>query len=187
MTSARQGLVLVVLLASLWPAPAQAARTEVRDPNDTRGPLDVRRVSKLASVRPMWKIRTWRRWSVERVFDRGYVLVFLDTFGAPQDDYYALVFSDGRRMKGRLFRLRARRADWRVAYLRVWRADRRSVSVRVRLGKTIVGRHRTSYFWRVETLVTGASCRRVCLDRAPQTRRMEEPLDQGAARFPARR
>jgi hypothetical protein len=167
--------LLVVLLSS---APVLAAESPVEDRNDTRGALDVRRVTKIGTTRPRWRIVTWTRWSAARMFDRGYALVLLDTFGTPREDYYALVRSDGSRMRGALYRDRAKRRDRRVAYVRAWRVDRRSLSVRVPLGRLFLAKRRKSYFWRVESLMTGPGCRRVCFDRAPQKGRVEEQLER---------
>jgi hypothetical protein len=152
---------------------AAAARTVVRDPNDSPGLLDVRRVSRFGARPPVWKISTARRWSAARVQDRGYLLVFFDTFGDDRSDYYALVRSNGREMKARLMRDPRRARDRRIAYLTAWRRDKRSVSVRVPLRRMTTPRR--WFVWRVETLLTGPRCKRVCFDVAPPSGR-REPL-----------
>ena len=56
--------------------------------------------------------------------------VEFDTRGDERADFYALLFSDGRRMRGELFRTGALR-DAQVRPVSVRRPDRSSVAVRV--------------------------------------------------------
>ncbi len=112
------------------------------------------------------------------MFGRGYVLVYLDTFGDKRSDYFALVWSNGRRMTGRLVRDRAKpRRDRVVGRLPVWRRNRRSVTVRVRLDRLRSGKNRVAYRWYVRSLRIRARCpRSVCIDRAPNEGAVEQPL-----------
>ena len=173
----RKAALALLVSASLAIAPGALARTTViEDPNDARGVLDVRRVAKLGARRPVWRIDTARRWRAVDVRDRGYAVVYLDTFGAPRHDYIALVRSTGPRLVARLVRDRRRERDNLVGYVAVWRRNRRSLSVRVPLRRMIVPDAREVYRWRVQTLVTGPRCRRVCFDRAPNAGPVEEPV-----------
>ncbi len=61
------------------------------------------------------EIITFHDWSVERIFDRGYFLIRLDTFGGERYDYYALARSTGFRMKATLVRDRRSKPDFKVA------------------------------------------------------------------------
>ena len=170
----RRALIALATVAFLLTHSLAVARTIVRDPNDSPGLLDVRRVSRFGNPRPVWKVSTARGWAAARVQDRGYLIVFFNTFGDGHFDYYALIRSNGRQMKGRLMRNPRRARDRRVSYLSVWRRDKRSVSVRVPLRRMATPRR--SYVWRVQTLLTGPKCPRVCFDVAPNDGGWEEPL-----------
>lgn len=178
MTRWFRALVTALAVAVALPPPASARSATVRDGNDTKGPLDVRRVYHLGGRRPMWKISTGSNWTARRVFERGFVLVYLDTFGPRDSDYYALLWSNRARMRGTLVRDRSRpRRDRAIAGLKVWRRDRGSVSVRIPLARLFVSERRTSYRWYVKTIVGLRRCARaVCIDRAPDARSVEEPL-----------
>lgn len=140
------------------------------DQNDTHGFLDVKQVdSFLETDEPAWRVVTISRWSVFRMWDQGFVLVSLDTFGGDLPDYYALIRSVGTRLRAALYR-----NGHKVASLPVWRRSGRSVSIRIHLGKLLVGATRQFYRWRVVTLTD--RCRRTCFDRIPDEGAMVEPL-----------
>lgn len=178
MSLVRRALVALVVFVVVVPSPVAHARLALRDPNDTRGPLDVRRVHHSAVRRPIWRITTGPRWTARRLFDRGYFLVHLDTRGTRRGDYYALVWHNGRGMRGTLVRDRVRRRrDRTMSSLSVWRRDRDSVSVRIPLRKLFVPKGRDSYGWFVRSLWRRKRCpRATCIDRAPFKGAVEEPL-----------
>jgi Ca2+-binding RTX toxin-like protein len=158
----RPGPGPVAVVSCLNPSP--------QDENDTHGFLDVKQVdSFLATVEPVWRIVTISRWSAFRMWDRGFVLVYLDTFGADLPDYYALIRSAGSRLRATLYR-----NGHRLASLPVWRRNSRSVSIRVPLGKLLVEAERGFYRWRVVTLTD--RCRQTCFDHIPDEGAMVEPL-----------
>lgn len=167
----------IVAVAAAIPLFALAGHMDPRDPNDTRGPLDVRRVVAGRDLkRPRWKIVTFDPWRARQIFDRGYVLVFFDTFADKRYDYYALVRSVGPRLRGSLWRDRKVKSDVFKTALRVRRANRRSVTVRVPLGRMKFPETRVYYYWHVQTLMTNRRCPNVCFDRAPDTDGVLEPL-----------
>jgi hypothetical protein len=168
-------LATVVLGALALPLLALASHIVVHDPNDTRGRLDVRRVEVHRKWRPRWTVVTWSGWRVRAIFDRGYVLVRLDTFHTERFDYYALVRSIGSRMKATLFRDRRWRSDIPLGPLPVSRPDRSSVKVPIRLSKLRFGRSRRYYRWTVETIFTNRSCPNTCFDHAPNRGAIKEP------------
>jgi Ca2+-binding RTX toxin-like protein len=140
------------------------------DENDTHGFLDVKHVdSFLETDEPVWRVVTISRWSVFRMWDRGFVLLYLDTFGGDLPDYYALIRSVGSRLRATLYR-----NGHRLAALPVWRRNRRSVSIRVPFDKLLMGADRPFYRWRVVTLTD--RCRNTCFDRIPDDGAMVEPL-----------
>ncbi|MFN2488327.1 MAG: hypothetical protein ABR529_01000 [Actinomycetota bacterium] len=170
--------VAAVVLAP--PLLASAHPVSVRDGNDAKGRFDIRRVKKFGTDKPGWRVIVRQRWRAREVVDHGYLLTYLDTFGTSRYDYYALIRSDGRRMKGALLRDRARKNDYRVSSLKVWRRDRRSVSMRIPLRRVKTTNKRDHYNWAVQSVYTSPRCKRVCFDRAPNDGGVEEPLGQPA-------
>lgn len=175
----------IAATAVTLPLVATAHQMTLRDGNDSRGALDIRLVKKSGVVKPVWKVISGSRWTAKRVQDHGYVLVYADTFGNERSDYYALIGSDGLRLKGTLFRDRARKPDRKVSALDVWRRNRRSVSVRVPLRKMIVPERRDHFNWFVRTLMTSPKCKPICFDRAPNRAAVEEPLKPAPSPSPS--
>jgi hypothetical protein len=157
----------IVGIVALVPFLAGARPETYPDPNDTRGRMDVKRIEVLGTDRVRYKIETYPRWKAADVRDRGFVVVFFDTFGNNRFDYYALVRSKGKRMNATLWRDRKRKKDYKVATLSTWRAGSQSVSVRVPISRMKWPETRAFYSWRVQTLFTGPECRRVCFDVVP--------------------
>jgi len=170
------GIVAVTALASLI-AVALANHSQLADPNDTRGLLDVRRVEVKGKMRrPHWKVLTFNMWRPVQIFDSGFAIVHLDTFGGPRFDYFALVRSNGRKLLASLWRDRKTKRDFKMGRLMVWRPTKSSFSVRVPLGKMRIGKRRIAYEWSLETLFTSDACRKVCIDFVPDEGRVTEPL-----------
>ena len=173
---------LLLLLAALLglavalPLLAVASHVEVRDPNDTRGILDVRRVDVSGTERPTWQVITFSDWTVARLWDKGYLLVRLDTFGSARYDYYALVRSNGRGLKGTLVRDRQGKPDFNMSKLTAWHPTRTSIKVRIPLSRMRVGERRLEYFWQIQTLFSNKSCTRICIDDAPNDGGVAEPI-----------
>ncbi|MDQ3982927.1 MAG: hypothetical protein M3271_09650 [Actinomycetota bacterium] len=176
------GLCALVAAASV-PLIASADHTGVRDPNDAKGPFDIRRVDVQGLRRPRYDAVTFPRWTAARIWDRSYALLYFDTFGGEAPDYYVLVRSDGYRMRALLYRDKARKKDRVLANVKTWRPGRRSFAVRVPLRKMKFPQQRLVYYWWVQTLHTGAECKRVCFDRAPNAQRVTEPVP-GAGQSP---
>lgn len=152
----------VASISCLGPSPA--------DGDDAHGFLDVKHVdSFLETKQPVWKVVTISRWSTRKMWDRGFVVVYLDTFGAEPADYYALIRSVGARLRGTLFR-----NAHKVARVEVWRKSRRSVSIRIPLDQLTLGEGRKFFRWRVVTLTD--RCRRTCFDRIPDDGALVQPL-----------
>jgi hypothetical protein len=169
-------LVPALIVTSALMMLAGATHTDVGDGNDTRGRLDIRKVKTSGALKsPSWRIITHASWSVRRIQDRGFVLVNFDTFGTPRFDYYALIGSNGSRMKGTLWRDRTSNRDRQVAKLTVWRRGGRSVSVRVPLNEMKRGDKRLEYRWYAQTLYTSGKCKQVCIDRAPNQGAITDP------------
>ena len=174
----RRAVVFAVALLVVLSGGEALAAPDLLDPNDTKGPLDVRRVYQVGGEHPIWRIATGARWRARAMFDRGYVLVYLDTFGRPRADYYALVWSTGSRMTGMLVRDRAHgHRDRARGRLPVWRRNRRSVTVRVRLEDLFIGKSRTKFRWHVRTTLIKKRCpSSACIERAPNKGAVENSL-----------
>lgn len=171
------GICLLATVLSAFFLTASASHLPVTDPDDTRGPLDIRSVEVVGEEKPRWKVTTWSRWTTAQVFDYGYGTIYLDTVATPRADYYILVGSAGTHLYARLYKDRETKSDLFLAELdRVGRSDQRSFFVRIALGRLDVGKQRAFYRWRVESLFTGEGCRRVCFDPAPNEDFVTEPL-----------
>jgi hypothetical protein len=160
-------LVAAAALIAPWFAGAEVVKFP--DANDTRGPLDVKKVRVAGEDVLRYKVITFSRWSTSDMRDRGFVLVSFDTFSTSRFDYYALVRSIGDQLDAQLFRDRKTKSDYVVASLKKWRASRKSVSVSVPIRKMNWPQSRDFYRWRVQTLFTSGSCKRVCFDVAPDS------------------
>ena len=167
--------MLAVAGASLFSA--LASHVAVDDLDDTRGPLDARRVELIGEKHPRWKVITWRRWTARDVFDTGYSMILLDTVSDRRADYFILIGSSGKRLYAELFRDLRGKPDRKIADIRrVGRSDRKSFYVRIPLWRVRVGPNRAVYRWKVQTLFTGKRCRRVCFDLVPDAGAIVEPV-----------
>jgi hypothetical protein len=173
--ASRKGIVaptVFMLLAALTVSQSdgagfagQASRLEVQDPREGSAPLDIKEVdSGLERDALRFTIMTWSSWRTKAILDRGYLLVHLDPRSGRR--YYVLLRSSRRRMVGILFRKGGRR-DVPLGTLKVWRPNRAGVSVRVPARKLKLQTAGAQFAWRVQALVTGHRCKRVCFDRAP--------------------
>lgn len=170
-------LVAVVCLGAVaLPFLATAQHVVVQDTNDTRGALDVRRVVVDFTERPRWTIGTWGPWTAEQIWDRGYFLVHLDTFGSPRMDYYALIRSNGYGMRGTIVRDRENQPDYTVASIKAYKGSRNTLRVRFPLSKLRIGTERFFYRWNVQTISSGDSCPTSCFDFAPDRGAVQEPV-----------
>ena len=124
------------------------------------------------------RIRTFARWSVAFARDKGDFVVSLDTRGDPAPEYEALVRSDGRRMRGLLFRDGAK---YPFRALTVRRSSSRSVLVDVPLRAVSFGPARTSLRWSVVSVWNEGPCAGGCIDRVPDAGSPPEPRPQDEA------
>jgi hypothetical protein len=169
-------MAIAVAVTVLTAPGAGAGHVDPRDPNDTRGLLDVRRVHSGTGWRPYWKINTFGAWKVKEIRDKGFLLVYLDTFGDADFDYYALIRSAGTQLKASLWRDRARKPDRFLRGLTTWRKNRRSVSVRIPLRSVRFPESQPFYFWYVQTLFQNKrNCRNYCFDLVRSDNPVMEP------------
>ena len=170
----------LVVAASLGTGTAVASHVSVNDANDTRAELDVRRVAHSGSDFPKWKISTFKAWGRQKIWDQGYLAVYIDTFGTRRHDYYALVWGGKNQLRSTLFRDRKDKGDYKVTELNFTRPSASSVKVTVPLNKLKLGSSRATYNWYVQSVWTGKGCPEVCFDWAPDIGKsgggIEEPL-----------
>lgn len=157
---------VAVLVAGL-PLLATAQLDSRRDPNDTKGILDIKRVEVRGRDTPRFATITFDRWGVKRIWDRGYFVVSIDARGDRRFEKYAFVYSDGSRMQALLYRNRPNKRDRVLGSLSAWKANRRKIVVRIPLERLVIPEGRSHYRWFVKSLFTGRNCRRVCIDRVP--------------------
>lgn len=156
---------------------AGAFHTDRDDGNDTKGILDVSRVRLDHRRSPhVARVITFRTWSPARIWDRGYLVVFLDTRYGEDPEHFVLVRSIGRRLHASLHRARANGPDPVLASVKVRRPSGRSVAVNLPFIKMLVGPSRTEYRWWVYTLLSEGVCPKVCIDRVPNRGSIEQPL-----------
>ncbi|MGH2788963.1 MAG: hypothetical protein ACRDJV_13835 [Actinomycetota bacterium] len=173
---ARIALALtVVAVAIIVPLVAGANHVVVRDGNDVRGLLDIRRVTMTGGRWPTFKVGMRGRWTNREIFERGFILVFFDVRNGERGDYYALARSTGGNVVANLYRDRQFKSDRHVRSLSEWRAGPKSISIKVPLSSMKFDSARVFYRWYAETVFTGDSCRRVCLDFAPNGDAVVEP------------
>jgi hypothetical protein len=168
-------LVAVVAGVSLFPLFASGAAPDVTDPNDSRGLLDVRSANATRPPRPRFRIETYQRWTVKRVQDHGYALVYLDTIPGKRFDYYVLARSNGHRMVGTLYRDRRRKSDRRMGAVRVRRPTPKGVAMSLRMARLHWPKSRDHYRWYAQTVFTSNRCPQVCFDVAPDGAPVVEP------------
>ena len=184
----RLSLISISVAAILVvPLAAQASHLDLTDPNDASGRLDVQEVGVRGNSPPRWRVSTYNGWSTARLWDTGYIVIYFDTFGPLKGkraryDYYALLSSNGRRMKGTLFRDFRSRSDVRIGWVRTRKPGRRTVTVKVSVKRKMeIGDARKVYKWFVKTIWNGTGCGHVCMDRVPNEGGVVEPLDPNAS------
>lgn len=166
--------------------PVLASQLLVSDANDTPGLLDVHevRLRDLDGTPPSWTVITFNDWTPRSLWDRGYVLVNLDTRRSPEIDYYALVRADRDRLLAGMWRRRVDAPDRRLFSVPVRRRGDNGLRVWVPLGRLTVGAHRTVYRWSVTTLFSEGVCRRTCVDLAPDATMVEQPVSPSPSPSP---
>jgi hypothetical protein len=169
-------VAVAVAVAIAFALPASANHTSQTDRNDVAGRFDLESVRFDHDSPPRWTFVTFARWTVPQVWDRGYLLVELDTLGNEEPDFVAVVRSEGRDLDARLFRLRRDGYQVEVDTLASGKEGGRSAWVEVAPRKLTFGRSRTSYFWSALSSFTAPECPHTCVDRVPDEGMVEEIL-----------
>lgn len=134
------------------------------DPDDVRGPLDVRLVTTaFTPTTATWRVAASGKASRYRLWDEGYVVVSLDTGGDRRFEWHVVARSTGRRMRGLLLRAGSR---WPNGRARAQKPAARVVTMSVPLARLEISAERAYFRWAVRTVVTATGCR-ACLDEVP--------------------
>ena len=141
----------------------------VADESGGRG-LDVRLVAPAAG--PTFTIEVAGGTSARRLWDKGYLVVSLDTRGGDEIDMHALVRWTSRRPRGVLLGDRARQGS---GPLRARRAGKRGVIVEAPAAKIGADLARPYVRWSVQSIFTGPGCR-PCFDALPAEGAFPLPL-----------
>lgn len=154
---------------------AAAHHFDLRDANDTNGTLDIREVRLIHEGSPTeLSVLTFSSWTTHGIWDRGSVIVYLDTRADEAPEYYVVVRSVGSGVAAEMWRDVRDGNDRRLFRVATWRRSRVGVSIRVPVKRLGFGPRRSSYRWFVQTLFTGAKCKATCLDRAPDEGAVEQ-------------
>lgn len=135
------------------------------DGPDTAGKLDVRVVQTTpGSGVSAWRVVMGRPVPLRLLWDRGYVVVSLDTAGDAGFEWHAILRSTGGKVRGLLLRDGSRGTTGRV---KARRPGPRSLVLRVSLARLGIPPERPYIRWAVRTVYTGPGCRVACLDGVP--------------------
>ena len=176
--SAAVGLAVAATIVVLA-LPALGGTTALEDPDDANGMLDVRSITLDDTASPLaWRVVAFGGWTVREIWDRGFVMVQLDTKGDARIDHLAVVSSNGRDLIRTLNRVRR---DGRLVEIGRFHANKdggRAAALTIALHRLSIGPHRTSFSWNVVTSFLGDSCPRTCFDVVPDTGMVEQPLPE---------
>ncbi len=164
----------VLALGTVIALAAPSFHSDIGDPNDTKGVLDVRRVRLDHEGGTEVTVITFTRWTPASIWDRGNAYVFLDTAAHEVPEYFVLVRSTGPDLHATLWRDRQRGRDVLLRKLTVRRKSPDGVSVSIPIKSLEFGPARESYAWWATTTFTGRLCRRTCVDRAPDRGAVEQ-------------
>ena len=163
----RRIVIFSLAIVMFLTLPALASHEDVTDKQDVAGRLDVRRV-KMTDEKPReWFITTYQGHRAERIFDKGYFLVYFDVRNNERFDYYLLLRPTWDGIKGNLWRDYPKANDEIVGRSRVRHPSNRTIRATVPFRRMLIPEGRLEYSWQVRTIFTGKSCRRVCIDKAP--------------------
>jgi hypothetical protein len=164
---------VIVVFASLL-SPASGNHDIVSDPNDTSGRADIRKI-RMVNDRPRkWVFRTWRNWQINDFFERGWFVLYLDTFGGGRFDYFVFVRATRRDLAGAVWRDFKKKDDRKVAGAGTKKIGKAHMRVSVPFRKMRIGGARLKFRWFGRSIWSGPHCRQLCLDRAPNRKVISE-------------
>jgi hypothetical protein len=119
------------------------------------------------------RIRTLSAWTPRTVWDHGFFVVLLDTFGDPKPDYEVLIRSDGLRLEAQVRRVS--RGGVPMARAGVSRTNGHEVSVSIPIARLRFDPARAYYGWQVESIWNDTPCPNVCFDMVDDRGAAAEP------------
>jgi hypothetical protein len=146
------------------------------DPDDAGGILDVRRVKITSGDRWSWQVITRGRWSLRRLWDDGYLVVYLDTRDNEKSDFYLLGRSTGGRMRGALFRDGTGR-DARIGGVKVRHPTRHTARLLFDVDRVGIEPGRDYVRWSVQSILINGKCAKGCFDRVTNEGALPVPID----------
>jgi hypothetical protein len=136
------------------------------DPDDTTGTADVQQmIIGFVSAAPAWTFDTFASWTLRKIQDHGYFLVYVDTEGTEAAEFYALVYSNGTKLLGELHR--DDESDTFVAALTASKPAGDRARVSIPWSHLDIPESRTYIRWYAQTLYVGGVCPDICFDRIP--------------------
>ena len=168
-------LVSALAALALFAPTSVAEHVRVRDRDDVDGRLDLRAVEMRNGQPRRWILKTHKAFSANRIFDRGYLFVYFDTYGKKRFDYYVLLRPERTKIVGALFKDRRVENDKKLASTKVRKSGKRAIVTTVPFRYMRHPDTAIRYRWHARTIYTGRKCHRVCIDRAPNARSIEEP------------
>jgi Ca2+-binding RTX toxin-like protein len=145
------------------------------DPDDSGGILDVRRVEITAGGRWSWRVITRGPWNLRRMWDDGYVIIYLDTRNSERSDFYLLGRSLGRKMSGALFRDGDGR-DARIGGVKVRHPTKHTARFLFDLDRVPVEAGRDFIRWSAQTILINGECAKACFDRVTNEGAVPMPI-----------
>jgi RTX calcium-binding nonapeptide repeat (4 copies) len=146
------------------------------DRNDARGFLDVRRVKVSRGERWSWRVVTRGGWTLRRLWDDGYLIIYLDTRDSARSDFYLLGRSRGGRMSGSLFRDGTGR-DPRIGGVKFRHPTKTTGRFRFDLDRIAVEAGRDFIRWSAQTILINRECAQACFDRVTNEGALPMPVD----------
>jgi hypothetical protein len=163
----RRLILLSLAVVLLMGLPALASHEDVKDEEDVDGRLDIRRVEMEDGPPRDWFITTYKGHRADRIFDKGYFLVYFDVRKDERFDYYLLLRPTFDKIKGNLWRDYKEANDKIVGQSRVRHPSNKTIRASVPFRKMMIPENRLDYRWQARTIFSGKTCRRICIDKAP--------------------
>lgn len=141
----------VAVIVALGVLPAAADENQVRDGDDTRGPLDIawikhgHRTKANGQRQLVHTIRLYERWPVRRLRHRGYIHLFFDLRGHPgnpEERTLWIIYEDGK-LKAEMYNTLGDPPKY-LGDVPLWRPNGRTVKVAFR--KSLLRRRDFDYY-----------------------------------------
>lgn len=133
----------------------------------TSTPLDITLVTGPSNgSSPKWRFVTRKSWSLRKIWDDGFFLIFLDHRGGSGVDKVIIARAKrtGRGYIAHVYRLRSGKPELQKDRVAVARPNGRSIAIRVPFREIGLESGRNVYRWYAMSIFNGKGCGRGCLD-----------------------